>query len=80
MLLAANLTVVGSLASGPWVYNFTIKATDQFGNTYTEDVTVLVVAPVVVTTTSATRAELTAAEATSTTGESREDCVQARSW
>jgi hypothetical protein len=67
---AANLTVVGSLASGPWVYNFTIKASDQLGNTYTEDVAVFVVAPAVVTTTSATTgAQTTAAGATSTAGE-----------
>jgi hypothetical protein len=67
---AANLTVVGSLASGPWVYNFTIKASDQLGNTYTEDVAVFVVAPAVVTTTSAaTGAQTTAAGGTSTAGE-----------
>jgi len=69
-LCVANLTVVGSLASGPWVYNFTITAVDQLGNTYTKDVAVFVVAPAVVTTTSPTTvAQTTLAGVTSTAGE-----------
>ena len=48
-VVAANLTIIGSLANGPWQNNFTITVTDQFGNTFTEDVAVFVIPPVATT-------------------------------
>jgi hypothetical protein len=56
--LVGDLAVVGGLSSGPLQYNFTIQATDQYGNTYTEQVAVFITpatgapttAPVVTTT------------------------------
>jgi hypothetical protein len=51
VFIAANLTIIGSLANGPWQNNFTITVTDQFGNVFIEDVAVFVIPPSLATTT-----------------------------
>ena len=47
---AADLLLIGSLVNGPWQFNITLQVSDQFGNVYSQTVTVAVNPPPLVTT------------------------------